>query len=246
MAGVNVLREAGIISAFVRLHPLLNPVPPEGVGTIVHHGETVSVDLTASTDELWDQMRLNHRRDIVRAVRLGFIARMDDDWTHLESFKHLYRATMARRSAAEYYYFDDAYFDRLRDVLGDRLHLCVVEKDGDIAAAGMFFETNGIVQYHLSGTSDTFRVVQPTKVMMHFIGSWAKDRGNHVLHLGGGVGGDSDSLLQFKMGFSPLRHAFSTLRMVVDEVEYGRLVAARDPDLDPRVRSEFFPLYRQE
>jgi hypothetical protein len=38
---------------------------------------------------------------------------------------------------------------------------------------------------------------------------------------------------------------FATLRMVIDEKEYGRLVEARSPQLDPRVRNGFFPLYRQ-
>jgi len=121
-----------------------------------------------------------------------------------------------------------------------------VHKDGVVAAVGLFVETNGIVQYHLSGTGDAFRAVQPTKLMMHFVRSWAKDRGNQVLHLGGGVGGHSDSLLQFKVGFSPLRHKFATLRMVIDEGEYSHLVEARDPLLDPGARSGFFPLYRQE
>lgn len=245
VGGLQVLRQAGLVSAFVRLHPLLNPLPPTGIGTLVRHGESVSVDLTLPTEELWAQTRLNHRRDIRRAVRLGCVASMDEDWKHLESFKKLYRATMARRSAAAFYLFEDAYFDGLRDALGESLHLCVVEKDGVVAAAGLFVETNGIVQYHLSGMDDGFRMVQPTKLMMHFVRGWAKGRGNRVLHLGGGVGGDADSLLQFKVGFSPLRHAFATLRMVIDEREYGRLVAARDPLLDPGARSGFFPLYRR-
>jgi hypothetical protein len=246
VAGLQVLREAGLVSAFVRLHPLLNPLPPTAIGTLVRHGETVSIDLTLPTEQLWAQTRHNHRRDITRAVRLGYVARMDKEWRHLESFKHLYRATMLSRSAAPFYFFEDAYFDGLRDALGENLHLCVVEKDGVIAAAGLFAETNGIVQYHLSGTSDGFRIVQPTKLMMHFVRGWAKDRGNQVLHLGGGIGGDNDSLLQFKVGFSPLRHTFATLRMVIDETDYGRLVAARDPLLDPGARSGFFPLYRKE
>ena len=242
--GMAALREAGLVSAFVRLHPLLNPEPPLGIGVLVQHGETVSVDLALSKEALWVQTRLNHRRDITRALRLGFVARMDEEWRHLETFTHLYRATMARRSAAPFYYFDDAYFDGLRDALGESLHLCVVEKDGGIAAAGLFVETNGIVEYHLSGTDDAFRTVQPTKLMMHFVRGWAKDRGNRVLHLGGGVGGYRDSLLQFKVGFSPRHHVFATLRMIIDEREYLRLVAARDPELDPDAGSGFFPPYR--
>lgn len=244
-AGVQVLRETEVVSAFVRLHPLLNPYALEGVGTFVRHGEVVTIDLTLPAEEHWAQTRLNHRRDIIRARRLGYVASMDEDWKHMESFKRLYRETMARRSATQYYFFDDAYFRRLRDALGDNLQLCVVEKDGVLAAAGLFVETSGLVQYHLSGTDEASRMVQPTKLMMHFVQGWAKARGNRVMHLGGGVGGDNDSLLQFKAGFSPLRHAFATLRIVVEETKYSALVAAHDPLLDPGDRSGFFPLYRQ-
>ena len=92
-----------------------------------------------------------------------------------------------------------------------------------MAAAGLFVETRGIVQYHLSGTDDAFRDVQPTKLMLHFVRAWARDRGNHVFHLGGGVGGDDDSLLWFKTGFAPAGHSFATLRIVLDEAEYERI-----------------------
>ncbi len=243
-AGMPALRAAGLVTVFVRLHPLLNPSPSEGVGTLVRHGETVSVDLTISHDEMWAQTRLNHRRDIARTLRSGYVARMDDEWKHLATFTRMYRATMSRRSAAHYYFFDDGYFDSLRDALGERLHLCVVERDGAIAAAGLFVETDGLVQYHLSGTGAEFVRLQPTKLMIHFVRGWAKERGNRVLHLGGGVGSSSDSLLQFKAGFSPLRHPFSTLRMVIDEQEYRRLVVTRDALVDPEARTDFFPLYR--
>ncbi len=104
------------------------------------------------------------------------------------------------------------------------LHLCVVEKAGVVAATGLFVETDGIVQYHLSGTGGDFRDIQPTKLMMHFARAWARERGDYVLHLGGGVGGAADSLMHFKTGFSPLRHVFTTLRVVIDEEEYHRLV----------------------
>jgi hypothetical protein len=245
LAGLRVLREAGLVSAFVRLHPLLNPLPPQGVGALVQHGVTVSIDLTLPADQLWAQTRPGHRHDITRALRLGYVARMDEEWRHLESFVDLYRATMVRRHAAPFYLFEDAYFEGLRDALGGSLHLCVVEKDGVIAAAGLFAETGGIVEYHLSGTDPSFRIAQPTKLMLSHVRDWAKARGNEAFHLGGGVGGDSDSLLQFKAGFSPLRHAFHTLRVAIDEREYCRLVTARDPLLDPDERSGYFPLYRQ-
>ncbi len=243
--GLQVLRDAGVVSLFVRLHPLLNPMPPEGIGETVPHGDTVSVDLTLPPPAQWAQTRPNHRRDILRATRLGYNARVDEDWTQFETFKRLYRGTMDRRSASPFYFFSDSYFDGLREALGRHLHLFVVEKAGTVAAAGLFAETDGVVQYHLSGTGIAASGVQPTKLMIHFVRTWARERGNGVLHLGGGVGGSADSLLQFKAGFSTLRHTFTTLRVVVDEQEYGRLVAARNPHLDPRMRSGYFPAYRQ-
>src|SRR5215203_2739994 len=246
LAGKRILDSLGIISVFVRLHPLLNLSPPEGVGTIVEHGDTVVVDLSLSDDDLWRQTRHNHRRGINKATREGYVARIDEAWTHYETFKGLYRATMKRRSAMPYYFFDDAYFDRLRTVLGHGMSLCVVEIGGAIAAAGLFVETCGIVEYHLSGSDEAFAHEGPSKLMMHFVRAWAKSRGNVWMHLGGGVGGTDDSLMHFKSGFSPLRRTYRTLADDDPEREYAQLVSAHDPSLDPTMADGFFPLYRAE
>jgi RimJ/RimL family protein N-acetyltransferase len=244
VAGIAALRAVGIVSLFVRLHPVLNPSPPEGIGVVVRHADTISIDLTLPPETLYAQMRHNHRRDIQRALRHGLRARMDRDWQHYGAFKRLYGATMNRRTAAQFYYFGDEFFDGLRAALGERLHLCVVLSDDAVAAAGLFVETNGIVQFHLAGWDEAFAQFQPAKLMLHFVIGWAKERGNHNLHLGGGVGGADDSLLYFKSGFSPRRYPFHTLRVVIDEQEYRRLVSARDPALDPDEPGGFFPAYR--
>lgn len=245
-AGMDTLRAAGIVSLFIRFHPLLNVTPLEGVGVVVQHGVTVSIDLTVSPEVLWRETASGHRNEINQALRAGHTATFDKSWIHYAAFKRLYRQTMERRSAAPQYLFDDAYFDSLRAALGDSLHLCVVDIDGTIAAAGLFVETCGIVQYHLSGTAEAFARARPTKLMLHTVRGWAMARGDVALHLGGGVGGAGDSLLAFKAGFSPHRHPFFTLRVVVDDDQYGRLVRARDPSWDPQVMDGFFPLYRKE
>lgn len=243
-SGAAALRSSGVVAAFIRLHPLLNPSRPLGVGTVVVHGPTVSIDLTPSPEARWSQLRLNHRRDIRRALDLGYAARVDDDWTRLGDFERLYAATMDRRSASRFYRFDHTYFAGLRDALGGRLLLCVVEHEGAVVAAGLYALTGQIAQYHLSGTDEAAGRVQATKLMMTFVADWASDRGATVLHLGGGVGAGDDSLLRFKAGFSPRRHPFATLRLVIDEDEYRRLVLALDPVLDPTDHTGYFPLFR--
>jgi Uncharacterized protein involved in methicillin resistance len=243
-AGVEMLRSIGVVSLFVRCHPLLDPSPPRRPGVLVDHGDTVVVDLTRSDDELWRQMRKNHRRDITRATRHGFVARIDEGWDNYETFKRVYRATMERRSAAPYYFFDDTYFNGLREALGGAAHLAVVAFGDEIAAAGLFMETDGIVEYHLSGFDDRFAHFRPSKLLLYYSIGWAKSRGNAQMHLGGGVGADDDTVLHFKLGFSPIRRPFRTLRVVVDEQEYARLVAAHDPAADPGDLTGFFPAYR--
>jgi len=243
------LRERCIVSAFVRLHPLIDL--PEGplidVGFLVTHGETVSIDLTLPREEIWHQTRQNHRRHINKLERLGVSVRIDKSLTLMSEFRTAYLESMKRVEADNYYNFPLEYFTELSDVLGDRLHLCVVEIDGQLASGALFVESCGIVQYHLSGTMDAFLKLHPLKTILNFVRYWAKDRGNRVLHLGGGLGGRKDALFDFKAGFSKIRHPFKTWRIIADENRYENLVERwrtfRGSEADGP--EGFFPAYRK-
>lgn len=241
------LREKRIVSLFVRLHPLLNPelLGIAAVGSVVEHGETVSIDLTATAEDIWSATRSGHRNEINRAIRAGHRAYIDADWKHEAAFVALYGATMHRLGASAGYMFGLDYLRALRLALGSRLHLCVVDIGGTIAAAGLFTEESGIVQYHLSGTDEAFARERPTKLMLHFVRGLMKERGNRVMHLGGGVGAFRDSLFEFKAGFSKQRQPFRTWRVVVDPDRYAALSRVRHPAADPADAGGFFPLYRR-
>jgi hypothetical protein len=244
LAGVRLLHDEGVVSLFIRTHPLLNPEPPEGVGVVVRHGDTVCVDLTLPAEVQWSQTRRNHRQQIRQAFDAGYVVSVDEDWQHFDAFKSLYRLTMEQRSADAYYFFDDTYFEALRQALDDRVHVATATRGGVVAAAGMFVETGGLVQMHLTGHDQRFAADQPMKLVFHHVRTWCAERGDRVLHLGGGRGGAEDSLFHFKAGFSPLHQPFHTIRVVVREGEYARLVAAFDPALDPGDLQRSFPLYR--
>ncbi len=241
------LRDNDIVSLFVRLHPILNRhlagLIREGV--VVEHGETVVIDLTATTADLWSATRSGHRNEINRSIRAGNRAYIDADWVNEARFVDLYVATMGRVGASAAYMFGADYLRDLREALGSRLHLCVVDVDGTIAAAGLFTEECGIVQYHLSGTDEAFAQARPTKLMLHFVRGWMKERGNRVMQLGGGVGGARDSLFDFKAGFSRQRQPFHTWRVVIDPKRYAALSQARHPGVDPTDLRGYFPLYRR-
>jgi hypothetical protein len=226
-ASVATLADLGAITVFLRLHPLL-PVDFEAFarsGTLVRHGDTVSIDLALDEAEIWSHIRSSHRQDIVAARRCGVVAYIDEHWTHFAQFVNIYRQTMKRVLADAYYIFPDEYFWGLRDALGDRLHLSIVEVDGCVACAGIVTEVGGIVQVQLAGTSDDYLKWSPNKMRLDFLRTWAKARGNRFLHLGGGLGGCNDSLFEFNRGFSSQTEALHTWRAVVDDRRFRDIMA---------------------
>lgn len=244
-AAQHALAQRQVVSLFVRSHPLLGPPLSAHDGTVVHHGFTLSVDLSLPLEELWRQTSSGHRNEIKQATRAGHRVFFDEHFAHLDTFVRIYRDTMTRVNAGGYYLFSQKYFADLMEALGPRLRLCVVQIGDEIAGGGLFVETCGIVQYHLSGSDRRFVRERPTKLMLHFVRTWAKERGLRRIHLGGGVGGEEDSLFRFKAGFSTDRHPFRTLRVVCDQLAYGQLVRTAHPEANPLDRSGFFPLYRR-
>jgi hypothetical protein len=232
-----------IISVFVRLHPLLPSVPALGsAGKRVWHGETVYVDLTVPEGEMRRQMRNNYRREIRRLHFRDFKV-VVDDWSLYDRFIQIYWETMWRLDADPYYFFSNDYFQDLRQALGSHLHLfSVLSPDCSVAAAGLFTETEGIVEFHLSSTAQEYRHLAPAKLMLDCAINWAKAAGNRVLHLGGGVGSRKDSLFQFKAGFSNLRSDFETWQVICDQKRYDELT--EHAGLCSALIHRFFPAYR--
>lgn len=241
-------QKADIITVFLRFHPLLPcPLGPfADHGTVVQHGRTVWIDLTADKEQLRRQTRENHRRGIARLKQAGFHARIDH-WSDRQGFVEAYSATMERLQAHSFYRFTERYFDDLHEALGDNLHLCsVVSPMAEVAAAGLFTVTDGLVQYHLGGTAGRYLELAPSKLMFDHVRSWAKDAGCKAFHLGGGVGGRDDTLFRFKQGFSNLNSDFHTCRMVMNQVRYSCLSRKFMEDKNGLrcELEEYFPLYR--
>jgi hypothetical protein len=243
------LKSQNICSAFLRLHPILGEnfaaiFPPD---TFQENGETVSIDLTLDEAKLWAHTRKGHQSTINKCTRLGLTGRTVNFEDYLDEFIAIYEETMDRVQAKDIYYFSREYFTDLLN-LKEQIHLGIVESEGSIVCASLFFESCGIVQAHLGGTKSDFLKQSPFNLLLHHMRLWAKERGNEFLHIGGGVGGDKDRLFTFKSGFSRQRHQFLTLRSIVDRDKYNELVElkARNLNVDPKTlhRSSFFPAYR--
>ena len=243
-AFAGTLRERGIVTAFVRLHPLL-PARLDALaetGTLVRHGETASMDLTVSVEEMWRQTRGDHRNHINRARRAGTTV-VFDDWSRLAEWVEVYHDNMRRVGASPYYFFTYEHLAALHEAVGDRMHLAVAIEDGEVVGGNTFFEHHGILTGYVSSTRRA-RNRYADELLYDEVRRWGKNRGATVFHLGGGRGGRNDSLFSYKAGFSPVRHPFHTWRVVADEEAYRRLLAERVPGADPDDRSGTFPSYR--
>ena len=241
------LSASGLVSAFVRLHPLLD-APLEAMsraGELIEHGPTVWIDLNDSLEAMWSQTRSSDRNRMNKLRRLGFRAYVDEDWERIDAFVDLYSDTMEFLGASAGYFYDRDYFERLREALDQRLHLCVVEcPEGEVVSAGVFSEIGGLVQFHLSGTRTDHRRTSPSRLMIDHMRGFAKARGATRFHLGGGVGAAEDRLYEFKRGFSPYRAVFCSWRLVGDSDAY----AAADAEavrLGAMGGEGFFPRYRR-
>ncbi|MDJ0734693.1 MAG: peptidoglycan bridge formation glycyltransferase FemA/FemB family protein [Nostocaceae cyanobacterium] len=243
------LKNRKVCSAFLRMHPILNPNLEQLLdpGDYQIRGETVSINLELSEAELWSQTRNDHRTGIHRCQKLGMVAKMVPLQQHIPDFIQIYNQTMERVQAKELYYFNDDYFFKLSQMV-DNIHLCIVEFENEIAAAGLFTESCNIVQFHLSGTKNKYLKQAPSKLMLHYVRHWAKKRGNKVFNLGGGVGSSKDKLYQFKAGFSQITYPFMTVSLIINPEKYKHLVELRAQYLNTNFQqlfnSQFFPAYR--
>lgn len=246
---ISTLRAKKVCSTFFRLHPILNSGFNDFLSPDICNvnGETVSVNLKLSEAEIWSQTRPEHRTSINKLKRSGMTARMVPFQESIGEFISIYYETMDRLGAGRSYYFDDEYFSHFSK-LGKKVHLCIVELEDKITCSGIFTECCGIIQYHLGGTRNEFFKQAPSKLMFDYIRFWAKERGNEVLHLGGGVGGGKDSLYHFKAGFSKQTHTFLTLRLIINKEKYRHLLELRakslNTDVEELLSTNFFPAYR--
>jgi len=231
--------QEGIVSSFIRLHPLHNAaLLPEQKGIRqTFRGKTYSIYLPNGVDAIRSHYSSNHRRNIKKLHKEGFSVAFDQ-WDLLEQWQQIYVATMERLGAREYYKFDLSYFRSLKQSLNCRL-VTVLDGKGNLACGGIFTYYADVIQYHLGGTDSQYLSIAPTKLMFDAVMEDGVSQGNfRSFHLGGGVGAKDDSLARFKRGFSNREHWFRTIEMVHHKDVYGNLSAGLEED-------GFFPLYRK-
>jgi hypothetical protein len=176
------------------------------------------------------QIRRNERR----GLEIRIVAGPEANEADRVGFRRAYEETMRRAEAAERYFFAAEYF---AGILGSPRSwlLLALEPGGELAAASIAVQSDGMFHYYLSGTADEHLRGSPMKSIVAAMIEFAAERGL-PLNLGGGVR-PGDPLEEFKRGFANREQPFRTHELVCDPEAYERLSAGREA-------VDFFPAYR--
>jgi len=232
-----------VVAEFCRFHPLLsNAWDVKDEYRPVPCNQTVWIDLSLSVDELQRQMRKGFRYDIRRAEKQGVEIETGQAPAHADEFYGLYLRTMKDIGAREYYFFSRDFFRGILEFLAGQAIVFLARYRGQTIAAAIYIWGKQFLHYHFAAMDRDHAPIGASKLIQYRAIIWGKQRGFGKMHLGGGVGGsDSDSLMHFKTGFSPLRAEFCIAKRVHNPSVYQALSVAAgfNPDREP-----FFPAYR--
>jgi len=238
------LLDQHIVAVFSRLNPLLHQTKIlTGYGQTQQVGTTLSIDLTLTEIEQLARYRKGHRYDIKRLIKSGYDCCEAND-CELEDFITIYTQTMSRVDATPYYFFSKQYFDGLLHDMSGSVKLFTCKHDGIIACAALFSLCGCIVQYHLAGTREEYLQMAPMKLLLDYVRQWGIQQGAHTFHLGGGVGGENDSLFSFKRGFTDREHKFSVWKHIVSPDVYDLLYNYKCNQTGIFPEDTYFPSYR--
>ncbi|WP_081684286.1 GNAT family N-acetyltransferase [Granulicoccus phenolivorans] len=240
------LEARGVVSLFLRLHPLLDSAPQDfaHAGTVVEHGTYFTIPLDRPLAEIRAAMRKSHRRAIRAAWNAGVVAEPDPDWRHVDTLHTMYAAAMTRLEAGTNFRLPRDHWDRVRDALADRAQLWVLKYAGEVIAIDLVTEHDGIVQsLHGAMEPDQQRKFSMLPVYDSLL-EWAHTRGNRHFFLDGAA---HESLRVFKRGITTVEPVSRTGRIVVNPTEYRALCddweTASGHPVGPI--DTFFPPYRQ-
>jgi hypothetical protein len=237
-------RKNNIVSEFVRFNPLFqNQEPFKDMYDVIYLRNTVGTDLKSFKDPFQEEFCATARRRVRKLTKDDrFSCVVTRNFDDVEDFIDIYRETMDRLNASDFYYFDDTYFYELKKKFGNDLLTTTVYFEGEIIAMGLYFISGDIIHDHLNGTRAEHLKHSPAYLLKYTMMNWAKANGFSTIHYGGGVSNSpEDTVLKFKKRFSKnTEFEFHIGKKIWNRKVYNELCRRNGIFGE----TEFFPAYR--
>ena len=238
--------EEGIISEFVRFHPVIkNSEDLKDIYDISMLGKTITMQLS-SQNKILSNLTSEKKKRIRKAKKLGFEIYWGRNSELIDKFIVLYNSTMDTNDAKDYYYFNKEFFTSiLYDLKYHSSIFYAVDDEERIIAMAIFLFTNRQINCFLSASDKELDNLALTNLIMYEVACWGSENGYQTLHMGGGVGGKEDSLYNFKKGFNKNSATqFPIGKKIFNKEKYRMLEDIRKEKDDFNAETSFFPIYR--
>ena len=234
-------KKQNIISEFIRFHPFNDtPTLLDDYFDFIHHDrDTVYVDCSLSQESRWASYSCN-TRNILRRCEAELTLTQSND---IDSFMKLYKTTMQRNEADDFYFFQREYFEKLLALEGVILYNVVYKEQ--IIASVFFMFSSEFGHYHLSANDYAYKKQNANYYLLDSFFNLASQRGIKYFHLGGGRTNDTeDSLLKFKQKFSKKTKPFYIAGKIYNKELYDRYNALWEMQSSQKI--SYFLKYRLE
>jgi len=235
-------RDNQIITEFIRFHPLLqNHRLMTGLVDVNRNSTVVFVDLSRTLEQIWAGYRYSNRKNINKAVREDVLVTIHNTPRYFTEFITIYRETMDRNKAQQFYYFEPDFFDRLHNYLPNNYIYAHAWKNGRIVSTELLIYNRFYMHSFLGGTLADYFACRPNNLLKHEVIKRAKQKGIKYFILGGGRS-DGDGIHRYKSTFSSDFNGYYTGKSIHNPEAVAKLVSAMAPQ---KHNDEFFPPYRR-
>lgn len=211
-----------IVAEFVRFHPLLkNETIFCNNIEVLHNRTTVWLDLTKDIEQIWMEEIATQNRNIIRKCEKNQLyVEISEDY---DSFIEIYQETMQKVGAEDFYFFDKAYYEHMKN---QKEYVLMTVKCGtETIAAAIFMGYGEYFHYHLSGSRRAFLKLSPNNLLLWEAIRYAKKKGYKKMHFGGGLTDSTeDNLYRFKKKFSSECCDFYIGKRVHNQKVYQKLI----------------------
>ena len=231
--------ENKIVSEFIRFHPLTeNHKYMEKHMEVSYIRDTVYIDLINKEDILRN-MKNRCKRAIRKAINNNVTVEESQD---LDSFIDLYKKSMVRNNAKEYYFFRKEFFENTIKYLGKKVKIFNAIKDNRVISSAIIIYYEDYIHYHFIGNDYEYSTYRPSNLLIYEVSLWGHSIGAKYFHLGGGYTGNDDNLFRFKKSFNPIgtKQFYIGKKIHIDSI-YQKLVDKCNSNKE----SNYFPLYRE-
>ncbi len=216
--------ENNIVSEFIRYHPFLDNYDKFKKDIVVEKNRrTISVDLSASFKDIWEKSIASKNRNQIRKAEKSGVSIRES--MNITDFMDIYKQTMEKLEADEYFYFSDSYFRELSKLIPQNMIILEAVYEEKVIAAAMFMFMGDKMHYHLAGSLREYLKFCPNNLIISNAIKYGIDNGYKYLHLGGGLSdSDEDSLFKFKKSFSSDIKEFYIGKRIHDNIVYEFLI----------------------